>query len=187
MHIITGLLLASLAGLKKKEKTEEKIKIPRFSTGPIQTAHLLPGRLRFRVPSLASDEMSRRIVTERFSKLQGVDSIEVRPVSGSVLIQYQKDEVAPEMLFAALVRLLDLEEELDKAPKPLITRELKAMGESLNRGIYEKTGGVIDLWTGLLILLAGYGVRKMIKDPARAFPAGFTLVWWGLNAVKRQE
>lgn len=187
MHIITGLIFAALAGAKKNGKNGKRVRVPRFTTGPVQTVHALPGRLRLRVPSLVDDEAGQKTLGERFPTLPGVESIRITPVSGSVLIHYDETEVEPDLLFAAVVSLLNLEAEMDKPVQPLITRELKAAGQSLNRCVFEKTGGVVDLWSAVMILLAGVGVRKMVQDPARAFPAGFTLLWWGLTTIRRQE
>ena len=114
-----------------------------------------------------------------------MEKVAVTPLTGSVLIRYKVGEVEPELLFAALVKLLDLEEEMDAPRRPALAAELRTMGESLNRAVYERTGGVVDLWTAMLIVLAGIGIRKMVRDPVRAFPAGFTLVWWGLSSIRK--
>jgi hypothetical protein len=187
MHLITGFLLAALAGAKKNKNGHPKVRVPRFTTGPVQTAHALPGRLRLRVPSLKENGPGRDLIRGRLPAIDGVEAVDVSPLSGSVLIRYREQDVEPELLFAAVVHLLDLEKEMDAPCKPLVVRELKSMGDSLNRAVYEKTGGVIDLWTAVMIVLAGAGVRIMLKNPARAFPAGFTLIWWGLNAFRRTK
>jgi len=185
MHIITGLLFAGLAKMKKSRQANPRVRVPRFTTGPVQTTHALPGRLRFRVPSLTTDESGRVMVRERISRIEGVESVDVTPASGSVLIRYRETELEAELLFAALVRLLGLDGEMEARRQPVIPRELGLLAESMNRAVYEKTGGLIDLWTAVLIVLAGTGIRNMVRDPARAFPAGFTLVWWGLNSLRK--
>ena len=50
MHIITGVLLAGLLG---KNKSRRRTLMPMLRTGPVQTAHYVPGRVRLRIPSLA--------------------------------------------------------------------------------------------------------------------------------------
>jgi len=187
MHIITGLLLAGLAGMKKNGAANDSVQVPRFTTGPVQTAHVLPGRLRLRVPSLKDNETGRQVVVERMSRIEGVESVAVTAVSGSVVIRYLEGLVEPALLFAALVRLLELDEEMEAARDPILTRELRNLGDSVNRAVHEKTGGLIDLWSSLMILLAGVGVRNMARDPTRAFPAGFSLVWWGLSSLRSRR
>ena len=49
--------------------------------------------------------------------------------------------------------------------------------------VYDRTGGLIDLWSAGLILLAAIGVQRLLVQGMRAFPAGLTLVWWGLASL----
>ena len=184
MHVITGLLLAGLAGTKG---TKKQGSMPGFCTGPVRTVHALPGRIRFRVPALADDENGRDLIKTKLGGAIGVASVEISPVTGSVLLLYDEAEVQPGLLYAAIVKLLGLEDEVENPPPPIVVRELKTAAKSLNRAVYEKTGGVVDLWTGLMLGLAGYGIRQAMVDPARAWPAGFTMVWWAVNALGRQR
>jgi hypothetical protein len=91
--------------------------------------------------------------------------------------------VRPELLFAAIVRLLDLEKELEQTPRPIVVRELRAVVDSLNRAVYERTSGILDFSSALLILMAAVGVSKIMAQGSVAMPAGFTLVWWGLHQL----
>jgi hypothetical protein len=100
-----------------------------------------------------------------------------------VLIVYRDGEVRPELLFAAVVRLMDLDAELKRTPPPIITRELREILGSVNRMVYDRTGGLVDLWSAGLILLAGIGIQRLFVQGMRAFPAGLTLVWWGLASL----
>jgi len=184
MHIVTGLLLAGLAGIKRNGQGGS---LPGFSTGPVQTLHVLPGRVRFKVPSLKDDKEGCDALAKRLGGVEGIESVQVSAVTGSVLVLFDAAEVKPELLFAAIVRLLGLEDEVDNPPPPLVARELNNFARSLNRAVYEKTGGVINLWTGLMIALAAYGVRRAMVDGTRAWPAGFTMVWWAVNALGRQR
>jgi copper chaperone CopZ len=186
MHIITGLLLAGLAGRKKKGA---RSLVSAFRTGPVRTVHCLAGRVRFRVPSLADDANGAKGLVERLPKVQGVESVEVNRATGSVLIRYREEEVTAELLFAAVVRLLGLDEELKRRPLPAITREIRGVMDSLNRAVYERTGGLLDFWSGMLILMAAIGIKKLAAEGARATPAGLTLVWWASNSLlgRRQD
>ena len=129
MHLVTGLLLAGLLGKKRRRRTL----LPMLRTGPVQTAHWMPGRVRFRVPSLAEDTAGAALVRQKLPTLPGVQSVELRPATGSVLIAYRQEEVRPELLFAAVVRLLNLDAELRRMPQPIVTRELKEILGSANR------------------------------------------------------
>jgi copper chaperone CopZ len=182
MHVITGLIFAGLMGRKKDGA---RSLTPKWYAGPLQTVHAIPGRVRFVASPLEGNQKAGSILKEKLLVIEGVESVEVNPISGSVLIHYQESSVKPELLFAALVRLLGLEKELEKPPQSILSRELRIAGDSLNRAVHEKTGGLLDLWTAVLILLAGVGARKLIQQGMGAFPAGFTLVWWAANDLLR--
>ncbi len=178
MHIITGILLAGLLGRKRRPSV-----LPMLRSGPVQTDHLLPGRVRFRVPSLVGAPERAEGLAERLRTLEGVRQVRVAPTTGSVLIEYGDAVVQPELLFAATVRLLGLEKELERTARPALVRELRTVLDSLNRVVYDRTSGVLDFSSGLLLLLALVGLRKTMQEGARALPAGFTLVWWGLHQL----
>ena len=114
--------------------------------------------------------------------IEGVQSVKLDPATGSVLIVYREDEVRPELLFAAVARLMNLDTELKRTPQPVVTRELKEILGSVNRMVYDRTGGLVDLWSAGLIILAAIGVQRLLAG-TRAFPAGLTLVWWGMASL----
>jgi copper chaperone CopZ len=180
MHILTGFLLAGLLG---KNKFRRRSLMPMLRTGPVQTAHFLPGRVRLRVPSLAENPAGAALVREKLPAIQGVRSVKLNPATGSVLIVYREDEVRPELLFTAVVRLMNLDAELQRMPLPVVTRELREALGRANRMVYDRTGGLIDLWSAGLILLAAIGIQRVLAQGMRAFPAGLTLIWWGLATL----
>jgi copper chaperone CopZ len=132
---------------------------------------------------LAENTAGAALVRQKLPTIPGVQSVELRPATGSVLIAYRQEEVRPELLFAAVVRLLNLDAEFKRMPQPIVTRELKEILGSANRMVYDRTGGLIDLWSAGLILLAAIGIRRLVVDGMRATPAGLTLVWWGLASL----
>jgi hypothetical protein len=180
MHILTGILVGALLGRPKSSTKPALLGLG----GPIRTVHVLPGRVRFAVERLRGDAAAADALAGRLGRIEGVELVEVSPLSGSVLIRFRAETLEPELLFAAIVRLLGLEKELERAPSPLLTRELREAGQALNRAVYEQTGGLIDLWTAVPLLLAGIGLRKVIVERG-SLPAGLTLIWWGYNALLR--
>jgi len=182
MHIITGLILAALAGRKK---TRGSGTAPMLKSGPVHTAHALPGRLRLHVSSLVGDRKNCMDLASRFSRLEGIRTAAANPVTGSVLVRYDEEAVRPEVIFGAVVKLLGLEEELEQVPTPILTRELGLLGRSLDRAVYERTGGLLNGWSLLLLGLAAFGIRQALSDNTRAWPAGLTMVWWAVNGLRR--
>ncbi len=178
MHIITGMVIARLLQRRKASSL-----VTLLRSGPVRTEHALPGRVRFLVPSLAGNEPGTTSLQERLSTLPGVQSVRVTATTGSVLIHYREEQVQAELLFAAIVRLLGLDDEIAKSPKPVIARELRTIVDSLNRAVYEQTNGLLDFSSLLLIILAGVGASKLFREGAKAVPGGFTLIWWGLHQL----
>ena len=158
--------------------------MPMLRTGPVQTAHWMPGRVRLRVPSLAENAAGAALVREKLPTIQGVQSVKLNPATGSVLIVYREDEVRPELLFAAVVRLMNLDAELKRMPQPVVTRELREILGSVNRMVYDRTGGLIDLWSAGLILLAAIGIQRAVgtRDAGVSGGAHACLVGLGLAA-----
>jgi hypothetical protein len=180
LHLITGFIIASLMGKKSKPKRSPLLNIQ----GPIKTSHLLPGRVRFYVPSIKKQNQHAEILKEQLPKIKGLDLLTINKLSGSVLITYDATILEPELFVAAIIRLLNLEKELQQQPQPIIRKEMKEMAESLNRAVYEKTGGIIDLWTAVPIVLAALGVKKIITErTVPILPAGLTLLWWSYTIL----
>lgn len=180
MHLITGFIIAALMGKKKQDQKSPLLNI----RGPIKTSHLLPGRVRFHVPSVTKNNEHSEILTDQLPKIDGLDYLSVTKATGSVLIKYDSTKLEPELLVAAIIRLLGLEKELEARPQPIILKEAKEMANSINRAVYEKTGGIIDLWTAIPIILGALGVRKLLTERSAAMlPAGFTLLWWSYTSL----
>ena len=181
MHILTGMLIAGIFGRKNKVSM-----LPMLRTGPVQTAHLLPGRVRFRIPMLIDTPQQAEDLRSRLIAIEGVSHVDVNTASGSLLIRYREKVVRPELLFAAVVRLLGLEAEIERTPCPLVARELRATVDSLNRVVYDRTRGVLDFSSAVLILMAAVGAGKIARDGAAAVPPGFALFWWGAHQLLSQ-
>jgi hypothetical protein len=187
MHIITGLIVSSLLGLKKKKKEKGDSSQPSepLLNAPsiISVVHRIPGRIRLRVPSLIGrDETALRLRTT-LGRIDSVSAVGVSPATGSVLFEYDKDRVSADTLAAAVIRLLGLERELDKDVQPESLTELRKFEKSLNRAVYEKSGGTLDLRTAMFIVLAVMGIQRILKQGSMALPAGFTLLWWAGNGL----
>lgn len=176
MHIVTGLLLTTLLG---RNRGTSRLRLPSFP-GVLETAHALPGRLRFRVPAIRGHREAAAEVQARLQRLEGVNTAEVSQTTGSVLLTYRQAVVEPELLFAGVVRLLGLDQQIKKTPRSRVARELRDAGEALNRAVHARTGGVIDLWTALPLVLVVLGVRNLAS---RHSQMGWPLLWWAYLAL----
>ena len=186
MHIITGLLVSTLLGMRKKRKEGAGASESPLLKAPsiISVVHALPGRTRFRVPSLIGRDQTAAQLQEALGRIEPVERADVNATTGSVLMEYGPG-VEPDMLAAALIRLLGLEQELQKDVRPAAVTELHDFGRSFNRAVYEKTGGALDARTALFVVLAIFGIQRVVKQGFAALPAGFTLLWWAGNGLLR--
>ena len=185
MHIITGLVIAGLASKMKKDAALKGL--PRFRTGPVRVAHVLPGRIRFTVPALKGANNTHSGWVDELRSLKGVEQVEVSTVTGSVLVVFRPAEVDPPLVFGGLVRLLGLENEMERRRTPVALREVQELGKSLNFAVYDRTGGLVDLWSLAVFGLAAVGAKKMLEGGWLTLPPAFTLLWWALNAMTRGD
>lgn len=185
MHLITGLALSFLASRRLGHKASTGAASPLLRLrSPVETVHVIPGRVRFRVPAIVSSTDNAQLVVDTLGKLEAVEHVEASSITGSVLIRYRAGDLSPELLFAALVRILGLEKELEKAPQAAVVREAQDVGRCVNRSLYDKTGGIMDLRGALLVLLLFVGVRKILLERGRALPPGATLLWWAASLIQ---
>ncbi len=152
---------------------------PLFSfAGPIDTVSNLPGRVRFRSKAVEGNETHRATLSHTLPRIEGVRSVEVNTRSGSVLILYNPETVTPDVLFVALLKLLDLEEAFLNPPRPLLARELREIGTSVNRAVYDLTGGVADLKTLVMVSFLVIGAYRFRQQGFASVPNALTLMWW---------
>ena len=185
MHLITGMIIAALAGRTKNKKDLQKI--PYQNTGPLRIAHVLPGRVRFIVPDLR--ELDERVLAgiDQLQNLKEIDQVTVNVISGSVLINFNEEKLDPVLLFSVVARLMGLEKQLEERSHPLLLEELNAFGNSLNRAVYDETFGLIDLRTVAIAALLMIGGRQVLREKWASIPSGVTLVWWAFNLLNRKN
>lgn len=186
MHLLTGMLLASLfrKGVKASPGTAVTGPSPILrAPSLLSVTHALPGRTRFRVPSLVGCPDAADMLEKTLREIEPVQSVTVSSRTGSVLIAHDPEQVAPEVLAAALVRLLGLEQALVRSVEGRLSRELRAAGRAANRAVYESSAGWLDLRTVVLLTVGIVGLRKVAQQRALALPAGFTLLWWAGNGL----
>jgi hypothetical protein len=182
MHLITGMVLALLAGRKKTRTSFSPLL---SKTGPLITRHLIAGRVRFYAPSLQGKKEKARMVEDRLGTIEGVKEISASPLTGSILIHFDESILQADLLAAGLIKLLDLEKELEKTPASATGRKIGDFLKDANRAVYDKTDGLTDLRTALALAMAIAGVYKIASERSNTLPAGVTLLWWAYMALQR--
>lgn len=172
MHLVTAALLTALLGRKHGAG-------PAGFAGVMEVSHTLPGRLRLRAPVLVGRRRAAEQLAKSLAGLDGIRAAEVSAVSGSVLLRFAPERVSPDILMGAVIRLLGLEREVLRTPPSRIGEAIHQAGDSLNGAIHAQTGGLIDLWTAVPLLLVAGGVRQL----ALGNPVGWPLLWWAYRAL----
>jgi len=181
MHLLIGFLASALMASKKRSSGRSPLLELSY---PIRTRHLLPGRVRFEIPKLVGRPGAAAKV-EALSKLEGVSEVTVTSPIGTVLIRFDEATLQPELLVAALVRVLDLEREMESAPSSAAAREIRAAGTALDRAVFDRTSGLLDLSTALPLGLAGIGIYRIVTRQGPLLPTGATLLWWAFSTMRR--
>jgi hypothetical protein len=181
MHLLTGMIIAGLLGRGAAAQRSPLL----TAVGPIQTAHLLAGRVRFRVARLQDNPQLCTDLARRLSQIEGVRQVGASACSGSVLIHFDQDTVQADLLAAAIVRLLGLEEELRAPPTPKLVEQLHDLGSALNRATLEESRGLIDLKTALPLALGAVGLVRLANPSIPKWPAPIAMIWWAYSSLGR--
>jgi hypothetical protein len=160
----------------------------------IQVIHAIPGRVRVKISRLKENPALGREIRERLSAVQGIQRVEVNPITGSVLILYDRTgfESADSLLSLATclsplfpdLEFSELEDWLtsvngDGNATPLAERLVTLFG-SLNTKVGETTGG-IDLKLLLPLTLFLLGMRGVLVAGKGVVPTWYDLLWFAFG------
>lgn len=182
MHLLTGFLLS----LFLQPGAGKAAPFPRY-TGPIRTRHFIEGRIRFQIDALKGDPVRARGLAADLARIDGVESCAGNAVTGSLVIRYRPGAVEPGMIFAALARLLGCEGEIDAAPRSMTGRELRAVGESVDRYVYDRSRGLLDGRTALALAVAAAGIAQLRREGMKNMPPGLMMVLWAYQSLAGRE
>jgi hypothetical protein len=177
--MVIGFILASI--LKKKKGGHALPVLP----GKFEISHAMPGRIRFRIPSLeARAESQIQTIKNELPQISEIHSVEVNSYSGSILVQYDADRIEPYVVCGLLIRALGLEAELESRPESAIQKELKLIGNAVNQAVYNTTAGALDLTSAFILLTMSLGLYKIFLQNDRTLPGGINLLWWAYVMAK---
>lgn len=64
--------------------------------------HVVPGRVRVRIPVIKGDERKAQEVENLLKGLRGIDSVSAYSLTGSVIVNYQRDALDSEVILSVL-------------------------------------------------------------------------------------
>jgi hypothetical protein len=179
MHLLIGMIVTALMG---KGKAKHRSVLHGHSS-PVRLSHSLPGRSRFYINALKTASVKCEQLAGKLDKIEGISRVVADPRTGSITVHHDSTKIGTDLLAAAMIRLLGLEKQLTTTPQPTLAKEARRVSGALNSAVYDKTGGLVDLWSLIPLALIVLGVKKLMTDRANMMPTGITLLWWGYNSL----
>lgn len=141
-------------------------------------SHQVDGRVRLRVPAMRRHDSYFERLRQSLASLPGLRRLTTNTRTGSVLIEYSGqlealDELGPRLgLF-----------QLQNRPHPhSVSDWLYTLTSKPDDFLKRVTDGRVDAAGVTALALAGMGISQMVRG--HALPAGWTLLWNGINLVR---
>jgi hypothetical protein len=103
--------------------------------------HDVPGRLRIKIPSLKRNAIGARKLRALLSRVDGVCSATVNQMTGSILVNYDKNVTHSSELLMLLNRQGYIDAEKVTPSEQMIDREMKKLGKVASKAL---VGIVLD-------------------------------------------
>ena len=172
----------------------------------VHVVHAMPGRVRLRVDKVRGNPAFAQKAQDKLGRMPGIKRVEVKPLTGSVLIYYDAAALLAEGALAALTdgfselfpeigaaaTNLGLESLIRRlaagdsprgtsSPEPKAASNLVASLEAINAEVARVTGG-LDLKTIIPMTLLFLGVRSLWTSKKLAVPAWYDYLWFGFSS-----
>lgn len=162
----------------------------------LELVSTLPGRIRMRVSWLRRlPDLAQRLSAE-LSALPGMQRVELRPFTGSVLCLFAPPTSEADIL--ALLhretRCAELRRPGDPPPPPLppdgpspIARAVAEIFREVNLRVRAATEGRLDMGTLAALCFFALGSMQVARSERLPIPAWFNLGWWSFRTFMTTE
>jgi len=144
--------------------------------------HRTAQRLRLKIPSQKGDVSYFAQLREECSRIQAFETLEVNPLTGSVLFADERldmEAIAKQGDDAQLFHLRTAQ------PGPLpVAKKVVSSLRGINEGLHRFTGGDIDLATVAFLSLLGVGIYQISKGNVRVMP-WYTAFWYAFGVFTK--
>jgi hypothetical protein len=140
-------------------------------------SHRISGRARLKIPSKKRDFLYFKSLREQLSGCGSVKTMEVNPVSGSILIVHTSD-IEKIAEYARDRNIFNLKDNIPY-PTNMHSTVSKAF-KDINGKIKGITGGDMDIAGAAFLALLGLGIYQISRGNFAA-PAWYTAFWYALN------
>lgn len=179
MHIFTLMLVSKLLSGKTKRRFKG-------FKGVVEVKHAIPGRIRFAIPLLKNNQEGCDKLKKQLVKADVIKEISINALTGSLLMVYDKNRTDETTLTGVVVKLLGLEDQVEKSPLSNIGREINQVMKTMNTSIYEYSNGMVDLNNLVTVTFFTMGAYSLIRNP-RMLPSGLSLLYWAYNNAQKQQ
>lgn len=164
----------------------------------LQIAHVLPGRVRLRLPHLRRAREEAQALAAAVAGTPGVTSARARTETGSVLIEHDEDVLSADALIeqvralAGADRVLKSGEAPPAEPLPpgttsAVARAAATFFRAVDHDLLAATDGRIDLGTLATVGFVTAGALEIAVTRRLPAPPWFNLAWWGFRTFMTLE
>ncbi len=174
-----AVLAAGAAMALPKERKHNLMKLPSFR-GVAEVKTSLPGRMRLYMPAVSATPALAEQMKAQLIGTGVIHRVEIEPRTGSVLIHYDESKVQAPVVMGAAMKLMGLDAQAGAAPVGKVREGARTLLRSVNAGVLDATGGLLDAKT----LAAGALTIAALRSKAKlgwATPGALTLLWWASN------
>jgi hypothetical protein len=155
-----------------------------MTTSALTVAHALPGRLRLRVPAPADAEG----LAAAIGALHGVVSCTWSPRTRGLLVRYDPQATDAATIATGVAEHAGIDAPDDPLPVaaptvPPIGAVVPVMFSEANRRVARATRGVLDLGSGIPLLLVGWAAFELMRG--RAAPLAWSSALWYAHGLFR--
>ena len=178
-------LAAGAAAALPKKQEHNLMKLPSFR-GVAEVRSSLPGRMRLYVPTIQQQPELARQMAAQLEGTGVIHQVALQPVTGSVLIRYDEARVQASVVLGAVMKLMGLDEKIKAAPVSKARQGVALLLRSVNQGVLDATGDLLDALTLAAGALTIAALRSK-KLEGWASPGAMTLLWWASKLFGAQD
>jgi hypothetical protein len=169
----------------------------------IYLVHSSPGRTRLRLPWLRRDPTQATPLAEGLQQVSGMEEVELRPYTGSILCIHDPHVLSLEALLEAVKRLTRVERVVRPGEEPPeedeeellralskgsnVARAASRFFQGVNLGVLRASEGHVDLGTLATFGFMTAGVVEVVASGKLPFPPWFNLAWWAFRTFTSTE
>jgi hypothetical protein len=147
--------------------------------------HIIPGRLRVKIPLKKRDTGFFEDIYQSLSACEGIKTVEVNPVTGSVLVIHMLDskKIAA---YAEEHNLFRIESVNYLQKQTYVSRKISETFSSFNKKVTLSTKGFANIPDLVLLALVGLSILQVSRGNFTA-PAWYTAIWYALNIFLKAQ